>query len=56
VFDRLRLRVSIANDVKTTELLAQMARDRFGLRADQLSVAKQSPGGASSAVEVLSPN
>ena len=56
VFDRLKLRVSIAGDAKTAELLVGMARDRFGLRAEQLSVAKQPPAGASTAVEVLSPN
>jgi hypothetical protein len=56
VFDRLKLRVSIANDAKTAELLVGMARDRFGLRVEQLSVAKQPPRGASTAVEVLSPN
>lgn len=56
VFDRLRLRVSIRDDAKTAELLVGMARDRFGLRAEQLSVARQAPSGASTAVEVLAPN
>jgi hypothetical protein len=56
VFDRLKLRVGIRDDAKTAELLVGMARDRFGLRADQLSVAKRPPSGSSTAVEVLSPN
>lgn len=56
VFDRLKLRVSIRDDAKTAELLVGMARDRFGLRPDQLSVAKRPPPGTSAAVEVLSPN
>ncbi len=56
VFDRLKLRVGIRDDAKTAQLLVDMARDRFGLRADQLSVAKQPPSGTTNAVEVLSPN
>jgi hypothetical protein len=41
VFDRLPLRVSVKNDPKTAELLAGMARDRFGLRPTQIVVGKQ---------------
>ena len=41
VFDRLSLRISIGDDVKTARLLADMARDRFGLRASQLHVGKK---------------
>ncbi len=56
VFDRLGLRVSVKDDAKTATLLMEMARDRFGLRPTQLSVAKRAPGGAPAAVEVLSTN
>lgn len=55
VFDRLRLRVGIQNDAKTAQLLVDMARDRFGLRPDQLLVGKQ-PATGQAAIEVLSPN
>ena len=41
VFDRLPLRISVKNDAKTAQLLADMARDRFGLRPAQLVVGKQ---------------
>jgi hypothetical protein len=53
VFDRLPLRVSV-KDQKTAELLVGMARDRFGLRADQLVTGTKLPAGAVGAIEVLS--
>jgi hypothetical protein len=56
VFDRLKLRVGVAGDPKTAQLFTEMARDRFGLRPDQLSVGKQPAWGTTAAVEVLSPN
>jgi hypothetical protein len=55
VFDRLKLRVA-TTDPKTAQLFAEMARDRFGLRPDQLVVGKPPPWGVTAAVEVLSPN
>jgi hypothetical protein len=54
VFDRLPLRVSVAGDPKTAQLLADMARDRFGLRPSQLSVGKPAPARPPGAIEVLS--
>ncbi len=52
VFDRLPLRISIKNDPKTAQLLADMARDRFGLRPAQLVAGKQPPAGTAT-IEVL---
>jgi len=54
VFDRLPIRVDVRDDAKTAELLAGMARDRFGLRPAQLAAGKKPPAGASAAIEVLS--
>ncbi len=54
VFDRLPLRVGVRGDTKTAQLLADLARDRFGLRAAQLSVAPRPPGNLPGAIEVLS--
>jgi hypothetical protein len=56
VFDRLPLRISVKDDAKTATLLMEMARDRFGLRPAQLSVANRAPSGSSAAIEVLSTN
>jgi hypothetical protein len=56
VFDRLPLRISVKDDPKTATLLMEMARDRFGLRPAQLSIAKRAPSGSSAAIEVLSTN
>ena len=56
VFDRLPLRISVKDDPKTATLLMEMARDRFGLRPVQLSIAKRAPSGSSAAIEVLSTN
>lgn len=47
VFDRLPLRISIKNDVKTAQLMADMARERFGLR-NSLTAGK-----STTAIEVL---
>jgi len=52
VFDRLTLRIAVKDDPKTAELLAGMARERFGLRPGQLVVAGRSS--ASATIEVLS--
>jgi hypothetical protein len=54
VFDRLPLRVAVRDDAKTAQLLADMARDRFGLRASQLSIARRPPANLPGAIEVLS--
>jgi hypothetical protein len=56
VFDRLPLRIDVRDDAKTAQLLAEMARDRYGLRPAQLSSAKKPPAGTLGAVEVLSTN
>jgi len=52
VFDRLSLRIAVKNDPKTAELLAGMARERFGLRPAQLVVGTKSAAPAT--IEVLS--
>jgi hypothetical protein len=52
VFDRLTLRIAVKDDAKTAELLAGMARERFGLRPGQLVVAGRSSAPAT--IEVLS--
>ena len=52
VFDRLTLRIAVKDDAKTAELLAGMARERFGLRPGQLVVAGRSAAPAT--IEVLS--
>jgi hypothetical protein len=55
VFDRLQLRVGVQDDAKTAQLLADTARDRFGLRAAQLSVSRRPPASLPGAIEVLAP-
>jgi hypothetical protein len=55
VFDRLALRVGVRDDAKTAQLLVDLARDRFGLRPAQLSVAPRPPANLPGAIEVLSP-
>jgi hypothetical protein len=54
VFDRLPLRIALRDDAKTAQLLSDMARDRFGLRPGQLSVARRPPANLPGAIEVLS--
>jgi hypothetical protein len=54
VFDRLPVRVGVRDDAKTARLLADLARDRFGLRPAQLSVARRPPANLPGAIEVLS--
>ncbi len=54
VFDRLPLRIAVRDDAKTAQLLADLARDRFGLRAAQLSVGRRPPAGLVGTIEVLS--
>jgi hypothetical protein len=41
VFDRLSLRISTRDGAKASQALADLARDRFGLRETQLSVSKR---------------
>jgi hypothetical protein len=54
VFDRQALRVSVLGDQKTAQVLADLARDRFGLRPAQLSVGRRPPANLPGAIEVLS--
>jgi hypothetical protein len=54
VFDRLALRVAVRDDGKAAKLLTDLARDRFGLRPTQLSVARRPPANLPGAIEVLS--
>jgi hypothetical protein len=54
VFDRLALRVGVRDDAKAAKLLTDLARDRFGLRPAQLSVARRPPANLPGAIEVLS--
>jgi hypothetical protein len=53
VFDRLPLRIAVRDDAKTAQLLADLARDRFGLRAAQLSAGRRPPAGLPGTIEVL---
>ena len=52
VFDRLPLRVSTKDGPKATELLAETARQRFGLRPGQVLVAQRAS--STPTIEVLS--
>jgi hypothetical protein len=52
VFDRQRLRISVKHDAKTAQLLSDTARDRFALRASQLSIGAQPKVGIAT-IEVL---
>ncbi|HWO21651.1 MAG TPA: hypothetical protein VNO30_22935 [Kofleriaceae bacterium] len=54
VFDRLALRVAVRDDAKAAKLLTDLARDRFGLRPTQLSLARRPPANLPGAIEVLS--
>lgn len=54
VFDRLPLRISVKGDVKTAELLAGMARERFGLRPTQLTTSARPAAGTMATIEVMS--
>ncbi len=54
IFDRLPLRVAVRDDAKTTQLVTDTARGRFGLRTNQLATAKRPPNGLPGAIEVLS--
>lgn len=54
VFERLPLRVGVRDDARAAQRLADTARDRFGLRAGQLAVARRPPAGLPGAIEVLS--
>jgi hypothetical protein len=51
VFNRLPLRISIKDDAKATQLIADTARERFNLPASQVVVAKTT---RASTIEVLS--
>jgi hypothetical protein len=53
VFDRLPLRVGVRDDAKAAQVHADTARDRFGLRAAQLSVTRRPPASLPAAIEVL---
>ena len=55
VFGRLPLRIGVADGAKTGALLADMTRERFGLRAGQLtSASRPAVANASATIEVLS--
>jgi hypothetical protein len=54
VFDRQAIRVGVRDDAKAAKLVTDLARDRFGLRPAQLSVARRPPANLPGAIEVLS--
>jgi hypothetical protein len=53
-FDRLPLRIAVRDDAKAAQRAADAARERFGLRASQLQVARHPPAGLPGTIEVLS--
>ena len=55
IFDRLQLRVAAKDGPRAAELLTDLARDRFGLRPDQLVPSPRPAVGAAATIDVLAP-